>query len=198
MRSGFTLLEVVITFAVLMLIMGAVIGAQTNLVSLNLFFSESFLSQREVLGTVQRMIGELREAQSSSAGAYAIERAEAFNIAFYTNIDSDSERERVQYYLSGTDLVRSVVDPVGNPLTYATTTATEYRRTVLRGVQIAEPLFTYYGDEYPTITAPLANPVFIPNVRLIGISVVVQGDSPLSPPVTYASVAEIRILKTNY
>lgn len=200
---GFTLIEVLITLSILLLVGIAILSFQTDLFSVSNFLQETFSSQRVLEGAIQDIVSELRSASPSSLGAYPIEKATTTDIAFYANIDKDSVKERVEYFVSGTMLKKSVIKPVGNPLSYSTTTASaqESLTIVLRNLvfSTASPLFTYYGAGYEGISTPLVQPVSITAVRVVGIMLSID-ESPNRPPppVTISSKVEFRNLKDNY
>ncbi len=92
-----------------------------------------------------------------------------------------------------------MVDPVGSPLTYATTTAQEMLVTVLRDLAATTtPLFSYYPATYAGTTTPLTQPVSPVVVRLVKVTVVIDADpGVLPPPVVVSSQTAIRNLKDN-
>lgn len=199
-QSGFSLIEFLIVFAILIMAVGIVVTVQKDLFSFNKFFSESFLAQNDASIVIAALVAEIRTASQSSVGGYPIEIAGNNSLAFYANIDSDTLKERVHYFLNGASLMKSVVKPVGQPLTYSTTTASENLRPVLRDVVSSStaPLFSHYDSSYAGTTTPLVQPVNIIAIRHIGIQISVDASPGVPPPaITVASKVTIRNLKDN-
>lgn len=198
---GFTLLEFLISFAIIIIALGALFTVQRDLFSFNAFFEDALSIQRDLEKTVQGMIGEIRAASQADSGAYSLEISNPNSLSFYANIDNDMLKERIHYFLNGTDLKRSVVNPAGNPLTYSTTTAQESLVTVLRNVvaSTTAPLFLYYDKNYAGTSSPLTAPFSVDAVRHVRITIVVdESPSQLPPPITVSSNVSIRNLKDNY
>ncbi len=196
--SGFTLLEVLLSVAIIVAISGAMVALFTDVFSANTFLRESFFTQREVSSVIRDMIQEIRTAGPSSVGGYLLEKTDPSSIAFYTNVDKDATKERVQYFLSGTNLKKSIVKPAGSPLTYATTTASESLITVLTGVvaSTTAPLFSYFDKNYAGTSSPLTVPINILSVRLVRVTIITdKSSSDKIPPTSVSSDVEIRNLK---
>lgn len=198
---GFTLIELLIVLAMI-LIGGAVVGtANRDLFSFNAFFDEALTAQRAMEALLSRMVREIRAAAPASTGAYALEKTDPNSLAFYANIDGDATVERVQYFRSGTDVIRSVVDPTGSPLTYATSTAAEILETVLRDTvaSTTASLFSYWSGAYAGTSTPLVPPVSPVTVRHVRITLIVDRDPARLPPeLVGSSAVTIRNLKDNY
>jgi len=198
-RAGFTLFEILITFAVLVLVIGAVVIFQQDLFRVNNFLQETFSIERKAQGVLRAMISEIRTASQSNIGGYPIEIADDFSFAFYANVDKDVLKERVHYFLDGKELKKSVVKPSGSPLTYATTTASEDLRTVLLEVVASEtaPIFSYYDTAYAGTTTPMTGPVDVSVIRMIGIKLIIDKNPEPPPAIEVGSQVSIRNLKDN-
>ena len=197
-QFGFTLVELLVALAIVVLVSGALATLFRDVFRTNELLRDSFFIEREIAATIGDAIQEIRSAGSSSTGGYVIEKAEPFSLAIYTNVDQDQEKERVHYFLSGTALKKSVVDPVGSPLTYATTTANEFLKTVVSDVIASStaPLFSYFDATYAGTSTPMATPITIVDVRLIRMRIVVDADAGDGvPPLTATSEVNIRNVK---
>lgn len=199
--TGFTLIEFLITSAIVTVVVLVLVSFQGNLFSVTNFLEQSLSIQRDAEALLRGIVKELRTAASSDIGGFPLEIVASSSLAFYANIDSDAAYERVQYFLDGTTMMRSIVEPVGAPAVYATTSgATETLSAVLRNVRASStPIFTYYDRNYAGTTTPLTQPVVASNVRFVSIAFVVD-ESPdrLPPPITVLSQVNIRNLKDNY
>ena len=197
--AGFTLIELLIVMALVVGVGGAIVVFQKDLFSVNDFLQQSLSLQRDAEAVVRAMMSELRTATQSGIGGYPFEITGSSSIAFYANVDSDASVERIHYFVSGTDLWKSVVKPAGNPLTYSTTTAQEMLLVVMRGVAASStPPFLYYDRFYAGTTTPLVQPVDAGAVRLVRVTLAADRDiARLPPPVVVSSQVNIRNLKDN-
>ena len=193
--SGFTLIETLFGVAIFVLIIGAL-----TLFSKSVWVNNSFISAglvdtnagRQVLKT---MVSEIRTASTSDTGTYVINQAGASSFTFFANIDTDTLKEKVRYFLSGTTLQRGVIKPTGSPLSY--NAANEKISTLLQNVQ-GSSIFEYFDKNYDGTTAPLSFPINIPNVRLVKITITTDADPNRPPaPMVFSTQVSIRNLKDN-
>ncbi len=146
---------------------------------------------------IAAMAKEVREARFAENGDYPIVLADTQSFTFYSDLDSDAALERVRYFLSGTNLQKGVIEPVGSPATYpagseVVTTVSQYVRNA------AEPVFTYYAGSYPTVTIPLTTPATPISVRLLILHLKINID-PFTAPgdFTLDQAIHLRNLKDN-
>ena len=198
--SGFTLLELFIVMGVLIVIGGVVVFTLRNLFLTSDFLGESLSNERDLENTIQAITREVRAASPSSVGSYPLALTASTSLAFFVNLDSNTQKERVQYFLEGTTLRKSVVYPSGSPLTYSTTTAQETLATVLRGIAASTtPLFSYYDKNFGGTTTPLTQPVNVSDIRHVRIAITID-KSPFdgNPPLSAIGETTVRNLKDNY
>ena len=201
-RKGFTLLELLLTMAILIVIGAAGFKIQRDFLSTNRFLQETLLSQSEAQSVMTHIIEEIRTAEQSDLGGYPIEIANESSFAFYANIDSDAARERVHYFTKGNMIKRSIIKSAGSPATYATSSgiAKETVTTVLYDIitNPPTPLFNYYPGTYAGTTSPLTAPVDISKIRLISVTLTTDKTLTLPPPaIVVSSKVSIRNLKDN-
>lgn len=199
--TGFTLIEFLITSAIVTVVTLVIVSFQRSLFTVTHFLEQSISIQRDAEALLRGIVAELRAASPSDTGGFPLEIVASSSLAFYTNIDFDAARERVQYFLNGTTMMRSVVEPVGAPAVYATTSgAVETLSAVLRNVRASStPNFTYYDRNYAGTTTPLAQPVATSDVRFVLITFIVdEFPDRLPPPITVSSQVNVRNLKDNY
>lgn len=194
---GFTLVELLITMSILAL-MGTLLGV---------FAATGFRAwgqnrdqvdaQESARAALARMTKIIREASASENGAYAISTAAAQTLTFYANVDNDTNREQVRFFLQGTDLKIGITQPVGQPATYPAGSETS---TVLAGGirNGASTLFQYYDTDFTGSQAALAQPVDLQDVRLVHITLAIDAD-PAKPPtaIDLQTSASFRNLKNN-
>lgn len=140
-----------LTFIETMVWIALMTAATTALASTILYFYRTnaySLEQAMAVTSAQRGLEQIvrvvREASFSSQGAYPIVSIAPNDFVFYADVDDDPLIERVHYYLSGTTLMRGILNPTGTPPDYIgtelTETVAEYVRNVSQGVDV----FEYY------------------------------------------------------
>lgn len=196
-NQGVSLLEIMVAVGIFAMVMSGLIGIIMFSFRSRDVAWEQLLTQTEGRRVVQSFINELRSANQSSVGAYPIEKAEAYQLIFFSNIDGDSYRERIRYFLSGTDFKKGVTKPSGNPLVY--NTSTESIAIIAHDVvNSTTPVFQYFAQDFTGSQSPMSSPVTTTLVRVVGVRLVMEEDPRLSPtPFEIQAKAEIRNLKTN-
>lgn len=176
-KKGTTIVEVVAT----LFIMGVLAVALSALFIWGFRLWKSSDEQSRALQSMragyEKTVKEIREMRTASNGAYPIERATTSELIFYGNIDQDDERERVRLTLSGTNIIKGIIQPAGNPPVY---TGAETTETIMKYVRNAN-IFSYYDQSFSGTGSALPFPVNVNNVRLIKFSPSIDVD-PLNPP----------------
>ncbi len=164
------------------------------------FTFEQTTSINEAQRGVETLVKEAREAMPADSGAFPIEKADKFELIFFSDYDRDVSVERVRYYLDGSDFIKGVTEPTGTPLQYLP--ANEITRILsiyVRNTQ-SEPIFTYYDGDYAgdPEDEPLATPADPLALRLIHIHLKINA-IPEKAPKEYIldSDVQIRNLKDN-
>jgi len=197
-NAGFTLIETIITLGIFLLIITAV----TAFVAQGFRVNRFTLHQSEAISQARKgmdsLVKEIREASPAENGSYPIETADDQNLIFYSDIDADELVEKIRYFLDGTDLKKSIIEPTGFPPEYSgveqITTISQY----IRNDTI--PLFYYYNRDYPTDTEnnPLTTPAAVNEIKLIRIFLEVNVDPGQAPEhFILISNSQIRNLKDN-
>ena len=196
-KSGFSVIEVLVGMFILTLIGLAVYSFQKDVFSLNRIISSGLAAQDEARRALKSMSAEIRTASPSSLGAYAIIQTETSSFTFYSDIDSDSLKERVRYFVEDATLKKGVIKPSGMPLTY--NPIDEIVSDLVHDIASAATLtFSYYDTDYDGTTQSLVEPINISAVRLIKITIVIDKDSQVPPgPMMLTTQVSIRNLKDN-
>lgn len=194
-ERGFTVVELMTVMAVL-LIVGMVVGAfVSSTVRTSGFFSRRAAALQDGRRTLEAFSREFRETSASSIGSYPIEAASASSLTFYADIDTDSFRERIRYFLDGTTLKKGVTKPSGTPLTY--NPATESVQPIAAYVATTT-IFTYYDGSYTGTQPPLSAPVNAVAVRSVVMTIVIDENPNAAPdPLVLRVTATSRNLKDN-
>ena len=194
-QKGITLIETLFGVAVFALVAIAIGTFSRNLWYYNRAIGNGLDSADAGRNLLKNMTTEIRTASSANTGAYTISQASASSFTFYSDIDDDGIRERIRYFLSGTNLERGIIEPSGNPLTY--NSANEVIKTVAGNVTNST-IFEYYDKNYDGSTAALASPITIPSVRLVKMTITVDKDANNPPaPMTFSTQVSMRNLKDN-
>ncbi len=195
-QAGFTLIELIAAISILVMMLAAVWIFVLRGYEFEELELQQVVNQEEARKAIEIMAKEIREADQADNGAYAIDTATATTFIFYSDIDNNDNREKVEYRLDGTDIIKEVYEPSGFPVTYPD----EGEETVVaQNVQNgAVNLFSYYDGNYTGSEDPMAFPVNITNIRLVQIVVVIDNNLNREPDAfTLSTDVQIRNLKDN-
>lgn len=198
--AGFTLIESVVSVALITLIMGAISGFICwGYETYNVAFKQNQATRKANFG-IEVMVKEIREARGGDDGSYLIEKADDNEIIFYSNVDGDDDTEKVRYFLQGSSFKREVVNPSGWPIDYPE--GEEHKNTIVLSEYVrndaATPVFTYYNGDWPgdDVNNPLSSSGRISGTRLIHVYLTVNVDTnDISNGFELESDAQIRNLK---
>src|SRR3990167_2825192 len=141
-NSGFTLIEVLVSAAILVILAVGFLGLQYIISQNQVTVWRNYLSIEDANFSLSIMARELRDMRQSDTGAYPLEVANDQEIVFYADYDYDGEIERVRYTLSGNTLNKGVTEPTTPPVSYPV--ANEKVRIVTEIVRnLADPIFYY-------------------------------------------------------
>lgn len=198
-QTGLTLIEVITALGVFLIVV-----VSWNSIIIQSYRSAEFGRQqqeaiRQAQNGIEIMTEEIREMSTAENGAYALEEAGDNEIIFYSDIDEDVYTEKVRYFINGTDLNKSVIEPTGDPLEYLP--ANEQTTTIAKFANNASSsLFTYYNEDYPydTTNNPLPAPARLIDTKLIHIFLRINID-PTKAPRDFDVEADVQLrnLKTN-
>jgi prepilin-type N-terminal cleavage/methylation domain-containing protein len=189
-NSGYTLIEMMISIGILTAIMAAVAVFQTDIFSLNDFIDRGIRDQAEAKNLIRHFVREVRSASESEQGAYPIKQADADTFIFYSDIDFDSTKEEIRYFIEDGILKKGVTEPEGDPLTYDSGDEEIYN--VVTNI-INEQPFKYYDENYTgSSTDYLVEPFTVSEIRMIGIDLVIDSD-PENPPQSFDIGTQVNI-----
>ncbi|KKQ27543.1 MAG: hypothetical protein US42_C0008G0054 [Candidatus Magasanikbacteria bacterium GW2011_GWC2_37_14] len=197
--SGFTLLELLVAMGIFTLISGAVTYLITDGLRYSRIIWDQLEGQSEVRKVLSEVVNDVRRAETSSTGAYPIESASKYSLVFYANIDVDSFREKVRYYLEGTNLKKGVTKPSGSPLIY---NSGNEKIVILAhnviNISKNQPVFSFYAESYQGTGNALSEPITTTDVHVVRVQLEIERDANKSPvPIRGESLTQIRNLKTN-
>ena len=198
-NNGFTLIEVLVSSAILVILAAGFLGMQYIFNQNQTTAWRNYANIEDSNRIISKFVKELRDARISDEGSHPLVTTGDNEIIFYSDIDYDGDVERVRYTLNTNQLIKGIIEPSGDPISYPEGTETE---TVLTEnvVNSIEPSFYYYNEDWPTDTVnnPLAEADRIANTRIVKIilTINIRPDDPGSE-FTLKSSAQIRMLKEN-
>lgn len=199
-QKGFTLLEVMVTLAILLVAVSILLFSIVRVYDLNRYTLELADAVNFARKGIESMTKEIREASLADNGNYPILEAEDQRFTFYSDIDADTNVERVTYLLDNTNLLKVVTEPTATPpIEYpssntSTTTVAQYIRNG------SEPIFFYYNGDYPadTVNNPLSSPIPINEIRLVRLLLKININPEKAPQDTVLEIfIHLRNLKDN-
>lgn len=197
-QNGFTLAELVIVIGISSIILMTMFNFGAEIFSFNARSSSNLTAQNDARRVLKVMIKELRSTSPSSAGAYPLAAVGTSSITFFSNVDSDVQKEQVRYFLQGTTLRRGVINPSGNPITY--NSGSEVVTTLIPNVRNATStsIFSYFTGSFTGTSTALVQPVSPTAVRFVHIYVTLDPDPIKSTgPLEVESQVTLRNLKDN-
>lgn len=195
---GLTLIELLIAIAISSIIGLGLVSLQYILSQNQIAITKSYKSIDDANYTVSTMIKEIRLARQSDNGAYLLNLAGDQEIIFYSDIDLDQKSEWVRYYLSGTDLIKEVIEPSGYPAIYDLLTKSS--STVVEDVRNgSEPIFYYYNEDWPNDTTnnPLSSENRLSETKTVEILLRVNQDNNPDKDYVIETYTQIRSTKEN-
>src|SRR3989338_1966642 len=197
-HHGFSVIETIILIAILGIMLVVIVSFENDMFSLNVYIRDSLDSQQQSKQFLVTFVDEIRSASSSNTGTYPIAEATDASFMFYSDIDNNGTKERIRYFLDGSTLKKSILSPTGSPLGYDEQNA-QTSNIMLFVKNESTPVFQYYDHSYAGTEPPLTQPVNIPDIRLITVTVKTAIKSGKIPAIrTFTTAATIRNLKNNY
>jgi prepilin-type N-terminal cleavage/methylation domain-containing protein len=199
LEKGFTLVETMVVIFVF-----GIVASGTTLMLKNIFVNvrQQSMSMDNVdlaRKAANNFVNEMRNASYGANGAYPINQAGDTQIIFFSTAPKGNGTvSRVRYYISGSTLLKGIIDPTGTPGTY--NTANEVITTVLKNLSLgSNPLFYYYDGNYSGSGNALTQQVNINLVKFVKINLTVLKQ--ISPnnnsTFTVNAGGAIRNIKTN-
>ena len=196
-RAGFGLVEMMVsTFVFVLVVATATVMFTYFWRNYNFSFDEG-----RTVATAQyvmdRINAEAREMQVSEAGGYPLMRADDNEVGFFADVDNDGVVEQVRYFLSGSELLRGVVEPTGEPPTYDP--GQESVKVVAENIRNSTPVFYYYNESWPgdLVNNPLAVGSRLTQTRLVKVELVVNTSPGNIDDFKIDTEIMLRNLKTN-
>jgi len=197
LRTGFTIIEALISIAILTLIMLALGTMGARFLRLNTAITGATMNQESINQIITPLVVELRSMQLSNTGSFSIEAASTSSIIFYSDINKDGLVERIRYFLEGDIMKRGVVVPSGDPLVYNLSSET-INNMLANMTPDPVGIFAYYGNAADIAGSALSFPLTTSSIKLIKIMLVVdQNPGQLPGPLRFITAVTPRTLRNN-
>jgi len=197
--SGFTLIEILVSAAIMVILAAGFLGLQYILSRNQVTAWSNYFAIESSNTAMSTLIRELRNAQPSGNGGYSLESLQDFEIIFYSDYDFDSHIERLRYTLTGSQFVKGIIEPVGDPAVYDP--ATEDVKVISDIIRNgANPVFYYYNSGWPqdTVNNPLLQIDRIADTRYVKL-ILKSNPNPNNSDFDYVleSDTRVRMLQDN-
>jgi len=182
MTKGFTLIELLVAMAVTAMGIVFVTYFTIDLSNFGADLNSRLKSERELELALRVIVSEIRSMGPGENGAYPVATATGTTFTFFSDVDADGSFEQIRYYLENGTLKKGIIKPTATePILYPA--ANEVATEVVHSI-ISSSVFTYYAEGYPTVIGALPQPVVIPSIRMISVTVTVDDDITQSPSAT--------------
>lgn len=177
---GMTLVEVVVVSAIYTVMMAAIMSVVSFLYRTNAYT----MAQAQEVDTARRGIftwgADAREMVFSDNGTFPVAVMGTSTMGFYSDIDSDSQVEYVEYRLSTTTLFKYVYSPVGPPPTYPNLIPDQVfiLSEFVQNNEQNVPVFQYYNRNGALLSATSS---LLTDVRYVRTQIIVNIDPIRSP-----------------
>ncbi len=194
-NKGISFIETIITIAIFTMIMTVVSTSVLYFYRTNTFGIKQVYAIESARKGVELMARDIREIIYSDEGSYPVIEFNHNYFYFYSDIDRDTNIERIKYYIDGSNLKKAVTKSTGDPLVYDDINETvsiisDNVRNIDQGIHI----FTYY-DDTGTEIVDFDSEI---DIAFVKIKLIVNIDPNRSPEeFTLRSSATLRNLKTN-
>ncbi|MBI4427342.1 MAG: type II secretion system protein [Candidatus Magasanikbacteria bacterium] len=195
---GFTIVELSVALGISAMIAVTVVWLIIDGLRYSNIIFDQLQTQNDGRRVLQQVVDVVRKTEESSIGGYPLVSAGEYELIVYANVDSDSLRERVRFWLDGTTLKKGVIKPSGSPLSYSGAEQTVEIAHDVVNFSENKPLFLYYDENYTGTEEALVQPVEEVGVRMVRVRLELEEDPDKSPvPLEVESAAMIRNLKAN-
>lgn len=194
-NQGFSMFDVIVSLGIFMLLIVVIITLQVSIFKNNKIINSRAAIDRQSTIILRRFSTEVRTAQTSHTGNFALASTTDSVLTFYSDTNSDSVIERIRYFVENGVLKRGLIIPTGQPYEYDSDN--EIIQTYVTDIIPSPPYFLYYDDSYDgvVITDPLTQPVTPEDVQLVELLLAIDPNTPEQKEIILNTKAMIRSLK---
>ncbi len=194
-QQGLTIVEMLVALAVGTIVLVALGVFTLSFYRTNAYAIEQSFAVNSARKGIENMVKDLREMTYSDEGSFPIISAQQHSVSFYSDVDRDSNIERIRFVVVDGLLKRELTKAQGNPHVYPinpdiTSIVSDHVRNINNGV----PSFTYYDAQGVEVT----NLSRVTDIVSIKVNVIVNiNPARLPSDFSLRSSATLRNLKTN-
>jgi type II secretory pathway pseudopilin PulG len=177
--KGMTLIEAMIWIAVFTSVMIMLTQSLLSFYRTNRYTLQEATAISSAQHSMDIVVRDLRTAAYSNNGAYPIVSIAPNQVAFYASVvKNDPLIQQVRFFVQGNSLFEGLIEPSGDPLTYASTS--EVITTLSQYVQnltVGTSTFVYFdqsGNQINDYTA-------YNNARFVGVNLIIDVSTSTSP-----------------
>jgi len=196
--AGFTLVEALVAAALVAVLAIAVGTLFRDVFSLRQTIDASLTIGHDARSLLRPFADEVRSAGAGADGSFALAETATSSFTFFADYDNDGVREKVRYFVAGTELRRGATEPSGVPLSYVGQPETV--SILARDIVASSTAFLYYAEGYDgsTTTAALGFPVSPSAVRAVRVWVAIDRDPAKPPaPAVLSTLSVVRNLRAD-
>lgn len=182
-QSGMSLVELLAAIGILLMVLSGIYSLYlTGLNSWERNIS-AMENRAETEIAIKQISRDLMKAEYASEAIPLLEIADKDEIIFYSDVDDDSQPEKIRYYTNEAEIHRAVYKPINQtaPWEYSDVTTEKIVSNNIRNSD-AQPIFRYYAspaqeyDSFPLDSQSRAS------IRLINIYLKVDNNPNRLPP----------------
>jgi prepilin-type N-terminal cleavage/methylation domain-containing protein len=194
-EHGFTLIEMLVVIAIICIIMPVLAATITSLYKTNNTTLARALALYEANEAARQVVRDVRAATYAEDGSLPVVAIASSSLTLFADTDFDGDVERVRYTLTGTNLLKGVIEPTTSATYPVGSEVVETLAHNIMNNSTTTSVFRYYSATSTEIT--LSSKILDVRrieVRLVGAS----SQSTLPNRVISDSSASIRNLKDSY
>lgn len=155
-KKGYTLLEITVVMAIFVTLSIVAYDFVISGLKAGIFGYEqdtAITNARKVINSINK---EIRGTEQSDRGDYLLDTVATNTLIFFSNIDAQTDIEKISYFTDGSNFMKVIIKPTGTPLEYSNANAVT--STVANYVNNkASAVFTYYDTNNNIISNPTDN-----------------------------------------
>ncbi len=194
-NRGLTLVETLVATSIFVIIILVINYSLVSFYKYNAFALEQVSAIDSARRGINPAINNIREMTYSDEGAYPIVSAATSSLSFYSDVDTDSNIEKIRLFLDSGVFKKGVIKSAGDPPTYDSQPENIFILSDnVRNIEESVNIFTYYDNTGAQVT-DLSN---ISNITFVIMNIVVNVNPARAPNnFTLRTSAALRNLKSN-
>jgi len=195
--TGFTLIEIIFVITIISLIAVGISTYVSQGARLWNTTLDKIEAQENVRAALNSMMSEMREMLPADNGSYPLILAQNLSIEFYSNIDEDTDREKIKYELIDGTLYKWVVNSDGAEPPQYPNFSPDDRTLITENIINQDKIFSYYDNTYNGETEPMTQPFDLNDVSLIQVSLNIDPNQD-NPPEAFNIVTSVSLRNLKY